>query len=169
MKNIKEILHAKRLVTEAHIRQLQQEGKQGERYTSMMPDIPFFVLALLCDVGWLIYLIAGFCYLVNNGIGYLLDLTALIAMLAVIFGVGYTIYMNKIHEKEIAAKRQKNLSFGLTAYAGLAGGIIGILQIVTYTNVPPTLVWMTVGGFIDFVMGLPLYLSFRKGIIYGVQ
>lgn len=88
---------------------------------------------------------------------------------AIIFGVSYTIYMNKIHEKEIATKLQKNLSFGLTVYAGLAGGVIGIIQIVTYDNIPATLVWMTVGGFIIFVMGLPIYLSFKKGVIYGIQ
>lgn len=169
MKNIKEILHSKRTVTEEHIKQLQQEGRQGIRYTAMMPDIPFLVLGLLCDVGWLIHLIAGIIYFSINGFRYLLDWISLIALAAVIFGVGYTIYMNKIHEKEIATKLQKNLSFGLTVYAGLAGGIIGIIQIATYTNIPSALVWMTAGGFINFVMGLPIYLSFRKGIIYGVQ
>lgn len=169
MKNIKEILHTKRTVTEEHIKQLQQEGKQGIRYTAMMPDIPFLVLGLLCDVGWLIHLIAGIFYFCSNGFCYLLDWAALIALAAVILGVGYTIYMNKIHEKEIATKLQKNLSFGLTVCAGLVGGVIGIVQVVTYTDIPSTLVWMTAGGFINFVMGLPIYLSFRKGIIYGVQ
>lgn len=98
-----------------------------------------------------------------------MDWTALIVLTAIILGVGYTIYMNKIHEKEIATKLQKNLSFGLTVYAGLAGGVIGIIQIVTYANIPSTLVWMMAGGFINFAMGLPIYLSYRKGIIYGVQ
>lgn len=51
MSNIKDTLHAKREITEKHIQQLQQEGKQGVRYTAMMPDIPFFVLGLLSDVG----------------------------------------------------------------------------------------------------------------------
>lgn len=169
MKNLKEILHAKRTVTEEHIKQLQQEGKQGNRYTIMMPDIPFLVLGLLCDIGWLVYLIAGFLYFFNNGFCYLLDWAVLIVMAAIILGIGYTIYMNKIHEKEIATKLQKNLSFGLTVYAGLAGGVIGIIQIVTYANIPAALIWMTAGGFIIFVMGLPIYLSFKKGVIYGVQ
>lgn len=167
--NIKEILHIKRTITEEHIKQLQQEEKQGIRYTIMMPDIPFLVLGLLCDVGWLIHLIAGFLYFFNNGFCYLLDWAALIALAAIIFGVVYTIYMNKIHEKEIATKLQKNLSFGLTVYAGLAGGVIGIIQIITYPYIPLTLVWMTAGGFINLVMGMPIYLSFRKGIIYGIQ
>lgn len=169
MKNIKEILHAKRAVTEEHIRQLQKEGKQGIRYTAMMPDIPFLVLGLLCDVGWLIQLIAGFFYLFGNGFCSVLDWAELIALLAVLFGVGYTIYMNKIHEKEIATRLQKNLSFGMVVYAGLAGGIIGSLQIAVYTGVPSALIWMTAGGFINFVTGLPIFLSFRKGIVYGVQ
>lgn len=169
MKSIKEILHTKRTVTEEHIKQLQQEGKQGIRYTNMMPDIPFLVLGLLCDVGWLIHLIAGFFYFFNNGFCSLLDGIMLIVLIAILFGVCYTIYLNKIHEKEIATKRQKNLSFGLVACAGAIGGIIGIIQIVTYTSIPSTIVWMTAGGFINFVTGLPLYLSFREGIIYGVQ
>ena len=41
MNKIKDILHEKRKTTEDHIRQLQQVGKQGIRYTAMMPDIPF--------------------------------------------------------------------------------------------------------------------------------
>lgn len=169
MKNLKEILHTKRTATEEHIKQLQKEGKQGIRYTIMMPDIPFFVLGLLCDIGWLVYLIAGFFYFFNNGFYYLLDWAVLIVMAAIIFGISYTIYMNKINEKEIATRLQKNLSFGMTVYSGLAGGVIGIIQIVTYANIPAALVWMTAGGFINFAMGLPIYLSFKKGVIYGVQ
>lgn len=37
MNTIKEILHKKREATEKHIKQLQQEGKQGIRYTAMIP------------------------------------------------------------------------------------------------------------------------------------
>lgn len=59
MNPIKEILHEKRKATETHIEQLQREGKQGVRYTAMMPDIPFLVLGLLSDTGWIIHLVAG--------------------------------------------------------------------------------------------------------------
>mgnify|MGYP000149335739 CR=1 FL=1 len=51
MSTMKEILHKKREVTEKHIKQLQQAGKQDVRYTAMMPDIPFLVLGLFSDVG----------------------------------------------------------------------------------------------------------------------
>lgn len=61
------------------------------------------------------------------------------------------------------------MSFGLTVFAGLAGGMIGAVQIAVYPAVPKSLVWMAAGGFINFVMGLPIYLSFRKGIVYGVR
>lgn len=169
MREIKEILHTKRNVTEEHIKQLQREGREGVRYTVTMPDIPFFVLALICDIGWMIHLIAGIIYFCNNGFLYALDWMALVALAGVILGVVYTIYMNKIHEKEIATRLQKNLSFGLTVYAGLAGGVIGIIQIAAYTGIPTTLIWMTAGGFINFLAGLPIYLSFQKGIVYGVQ
>lgn len=169
MKTIREILHSKRSATEEHIRRLEQEGKQGVRYTSIMPDIPFLVLGLLCDVGWLIHLIAGVIYYCYNGFHYVLDWVALVAMIAVVLGVGFTIYMNKIHEKEIATKLQKDLSFGLTVYAGLAGAVVGLAQIITYAEVFSTLIWITAGGLINFVAGLPIYLSFRKGVIYGVR
>lgn len=169
MKDIRESLHAKRTITEEHIKLLEQKGMEGVRYTAMMPDIPFLVLALVCDVGWLIHLAAGIIYYCNNGFRYALDWMSLIALVGVIVGVVYTIYMNKIHEKEIATRIQKNLSFGLTAYAGLAGGVIGIIQIITYTTIPAALVWMIAGGFLNFLTGLPIYLSFRKGIVYGVQ
>ncbi len=169
MKNMKEILHTKRTATEEHIRQLQQEGREGCRYTAMMPDIPFLVLGLICDIGWIIHLIAGVLYFCSNGFSYSLDWIALLPLVGILLGVTYTIRLNKIQEKEIATKLQKNLSFGLTAYAGLAGCIIGIMQILTYISVPSTIVWMAAGGFINFVSGLPIYLSFKKGIVFGVQ
>jgi hypothetical protein len=85
------------------------------------------------------------------------------------FGVVYIIYLDKIHEKDIATRFQKNLSFGLTTYAGLVGAIVGILQMVLYKDVPLQLILTVIGGFLVFISGLPIYLSFRKGIFYGVQ
>lgn len=168
MTTIREVLHEKRNATEDHIKQLQQEGKQGVRYTAMMPDIPFLVLGLLSDIGWIIHLIAGVLYFCRNGLHHVLDDLALFALAAVLFGVAYLIYLNKIHEKEIATRRQKNLSFGMTAYAGLAGAAIAILQIV-FTGASPELVWIAIGGFINFASGLPIFLSFKQGIFYGVK
>ena len=81
----------------------------------MMPDIPFLILGLFSDIGW------------GNGFHHVLDYIALIALAAVISGVAYIIYLNKIYEKEIATRHQKNFSFGLIVYAGLAGAIIGIV------------------------------------------
>ena len=169
MRAIKEILHEKREITEKHIQQLQKDGKQGIRYTAMMPDIPFLILGLLSDVGWILHLIAGILYLRRNGFHHVLDYIALLALAAVVFGVVYIIYLNKIHEKEIATKQQKNLSFGVIVYAGLAGAVVGIWQIATYAGVSPELVWIVVGGLLNFAAGLPIYLSFQKGIFYGVQ
>lgn len=169
MNTIKEILHKKREATEKHIKQLQQEGKQGIRYTAMIPDIPFLILGLLSDIGWAIHLIAGIIYFYRNGFHHMLDAMTLIALIAVIFGVVYIIYLNKIHEKEIATRHQKDCSFGLTIYSGLAGAIIGIFQIVIYAGVSPELVWIVIGGILNFISGLPIYLSFKKGIFYGVQ
>ena len=54
-------------------------------------------------------------------------------------------------------------------YSGLAGAIIGIFQIVIYAGVSPELVWIVIGGILNFISGLPIYLSFKKGIFYGVQ
>ena len=169
MSTIKEILHEKRKTTEDHIKQLQQEGKQGVRYTAMMPDISFLILGLLSDIGWIIHLIAGIIYFCRNGFRHAPDYMALAALAAVVFGVAYIIYLNKIHEKEIATKRQKNLSFGMTAYAGLAGAILGIAQIAIDPGAASELAWMIIGGFLNFASGLPIYLSFKKGIFYGVK
>ena len=93
---------------------------------------------------------------------------ALISLSAVLFGVAYLIYLNKIQEKEIATKSQKGLGFGVTVYSGLAGAIIGILQIVII-GCSSALVWMAIGGFLNLASGLPIYLSFKKGIFYGVK
>ena len=168
MRVIKKVLHEKRKTTEEHIKQLQQDGKQGVRYTAMMPDIPFMVLGLLSDIGWLIHLIAGIIYFCKNGFHHASDYIALIALAAVVFGVAYIIYLNKIHEKEIATKLQKDLGFGMTVYSGLAGAVIGIIQIVI-SGVSAEIVWIVIGGFLNFASGLPIYLSFKKGIFYGVK
>lgn len=130
----------------------------------MMPDIPFLVLGLLSDMGWIIHLVAGVIYFRRNGFHHAPDYAALAALAAVLFGVAHIIYLNKIHEKEIATGRQKNLSFGMTACAGLAGAVIGILQIVIYTGASPAPVWIVIGGLLNFASGLPIYCSFKKGI-----
>lgn len=168
MRAMKDILHEKRKTTEDHIRQLQQEGKQGIRYTAMMPDIPFLVLGLLSDIGWLIHLSAGFLYLCRNGFHNMLDYLAILALAGILFGVAYLIMLNKKHEKGIATKLQKDLSFGMTVYSGLAGAMIGILQIL-YTGASAALVWIIIGGLLNFAAGFPIYLSFKKGIFYGVN
>ena len=105
MRVIKKVLHEKRKTTEDHIRQLQQVGKQGIRYTAMMPDIPFLVLGLLSDIGWIMHLTAGIIYFCRNGFYHVLDYFALAALAAVMFGVAYIIYLNKIHEKEYTKKK----------------------------------------------------------------
>ncbi|MCM1388509.1 MAG: hypothetical protein NC231_14360 [Bacillus sp. (in: Bacteria)] len=169
MKNIRETLHAKRLVAERHIKQLEREEKAGVRYTAMMPDIPFLILGIICDVGWLMQLIAGIIYLCGNGFCYLLDWLALAALTLVMLGVARVIYLDIIHEKEIATKRQKDFGCGLTVFAGLAGGMIGICQMFSYGMAQTALLCMSIGGFINFAAGLPIYLSFKKGIVYGVQ
>ncbi len=169
MRTIKEVLHEKRKATEDHIKDLQRQGKQGIRYTAMMPDIPFLILGLISDVGWLTHLIAGIIYFCGNGFRYVLDYAAFLALAGILFGVVYLIYLNKIHEKEIATKLQKNLSFGVTVYSGLAGAVIGILQFVLYAGDLLELVWVVIGGFLNFVSGMPIYLSFKKGIFYGVK
>ena len=169
MRVIKKVLHEKRKTTEAHIQQLQQAGKQGVRYTAMMPDIPFLMLGLISDIGWMIHLIAGVIYFCRNGFCHVLDYAAFLTLAGILFGVVYLIYLNKIHEKEIATKLQKNLGFGVTVYSGLAGAVVGILQLVLYAGASSELVWLTVGGVLNFVAGLPIYLSFKKGIFYGVQ
>lgn len=169
MSKINDVLHEKRKTTEDHIKLLRQEGKEGVRYTAVMPDIPFMVLGLLSDIGWIMHLVAGIIYFCKNGFHHVLDYTALLALAAVIFGVAYIIYLNKIHEKEIATKLQKGLGFGVTVYSGLAGAVVGIFQIVTYAGVSSALVWIVIGGFLNFAAGLPIYLSFKKGIFYGVK
>lgn len=169
MSTIKDALHKKREITEKHIKELEQKEKQGIRYTAMMPDVPFLILGLLSDIGWILHLIVGIIYLCKNGFHHILDYLTLLSMIGIIFGVGYLIYLNKIHEKEIATKYQKNFSFGITIYSGLFGAIIGILQIAIYSTISVEFLLIIIGGFLNFVSGLPIFLSFKKGIFYGVK
>lgn len=169
MSAIKDALHEKRKATEEHIKQLRQDGEQQVRYTAMMPDVPFIVLGLSCDIGWIMHLTAGTIYLCRNGFRHVLDYMAFLALAAVVAGVACIVYLGKIHEKEIATRRQKNFSFGLLAYSGLAGAVVGILQSVAYTSASSELVWIVTGGFLNFASALPIFLSFKKGIYYGVK
>ena len=169
MSAIKDALHEKRKATEEHIKQLRQDGEQQVRYTAMMPDVPFMVLGLSCDIGWIMHLTAGAIYLCRNGFRHVLDYMAFLALAAVVAGVACIVYLGKIHEQEIATRRQKNVSFGLLAYSGLAGAVVGILQSVAYTSASSELVWIVTGGFLNFASALPIFLSFKKGIYYGVK
>lgn len=169
MSAIKDALHEKRKATEEHIKQLRQDGERQVRYTAMMPDVPFMVLGLSCDIGWIMHLTAGTIYLFRNGFRHVLDYMAIVALAAVVAGVACIVYLGKIHEKEIATRRQKNFSFGLLAYSGLAGAVVGILQSVAYTSASSELVWIVTGGFLNFASALPIFLSFKKGIYYGVK
>ena len=169
MSAIKDALHEKRKATEEHIKQLRQDGERQVRYTAMMPDVPFMVLGLSCDIGWIMHLTAGIIYLCRNGFRHVLDYMAIVALTAVVAGVACIVYLGKIHEKEIATRRQKNFSFGLLAYSGLAGAVVGILQSVAYTSASSELVWIVTGGFLNFASALPIFLSFKKGIYYGVK
>ena len=76
--------------------------------------------------------------------------------------------LSMVNEKGIAAKWQKDLSFGMTAFAGLAGAIVGIVQIAEGGDHLP-LVWIVIGGALNFVSCLPISLSFKKGIVFGVK
>lgn len=168
-KNIKEILHAKREETEKHIKQLEKAGKQGIRYTAEIPDMKFLVFGMLCDVGWIIHLIAGIIYFSKNGITYAADWLNLLALVGIVIGVVFTCYLNKIHEKEIATRFQKNMSFGLTIFSGLIGTVIAVFQMVLYAGFSASLVLVAAGGILNSATGLPIFLSFKKGIKYGVH
>ena len=133
-----------------------------------MPSITFLVLGTINDVGWLMSMIASVIYFYENGFRSILDWAVLADWVCVMFGVFYLIHLNIIHEKEIATRLQKNYGHGMVVYAGLVGGIIGIAQILIY-GASTELILMVAGGFLNFATGIPIYLSFRKGIFYGVE
>lgn len=174
---IKAKLHAKRALTEKKIRQLEKNGKAGERYTAAITDIKFLITGLICDIGWIIHLVSEIKYLfryefhAGNILMMIMDILSLAALAAVIFGVSVTIYLNIIHEKEIATRRQKNLSFGVTVYGGLAACAIGILQLFTAyingTEGTDFINGVIIGGALNYIFGLPIFASFKKGIIYS--
>ena len=113
------------------------------------PDIPFLVLGLLSDIGWLMHLTAAVLSFCRNGFRHVLDYLAVFALAAVMFGVGYPVSLNRLHEKEIATRLQKDLGFGVTAFSGVAGA-------------SPALIWIVIGGFLNFASCLPIFLSFKR-------
>lgn len=168
-KNIKAILHAKRAATEAHVRQLEKDGAQAVHYTAVISDTKFFVLGVLCDVGWAVHLAAEAVYCAKNGFASVIDWLALVALIGVVAGVLTTVYLNIIHEKEIATRLQKDMSFGLTSFGGLAGAVIALVQMAFYAGVSTPLLLVAAGGILNFATGIIIFLSFKKGVIYGVH
>lgn len=176
MDKLKKQLREKRARDENKIRRLEQEGRAGVRYTAMLPDIPFLIVGLLCDVGWIVHMIFEITYLIKYGFHVgsaplmALDILSLIALAAVVFGVCGVIYLNLIHEKTIATRTQKNLSFGATVCGGLAAGVLGIVQLIalclTDMGGAGLIVEVIAGGLLNFGFGLPIFASFKKGIIY---
>lgn len=53
----------------------------------------------------------------------------------------------------------------MTVYSGLAMAVIGIFQIVLYADISSELVWLVVGGLLNFASGLSIYLSLKKKCI----
>ncbi|MCM1054013.1 MAG: hypothetical protein NC394_00700 [Bacteroides sp.] len=168
MNNLKDIFRKKRAETNEHIRQLEFEGRAGVRYTIMLPNIPFFILAVISDVGWISQLVSGIVFLCKNGFHAALDFAILVDLICVIFGAAYISYLNKIREKGISTRLQKNLGFGTLMLAGFAGGIIGIFHIF-FCGISTEIVLITAGGFLNFAAVLPIFISFKKGIIYGIE
>lgn len=176
MSSIRLKLHNKRVLTEKKIRQLEKENRAGQRYTATISDIHFLITGLLCDLGWIIHLIFEIKYVnqyhfhIENSSIFIFDLLSLITLLMVNVGIIYTIYLNIIHEKEIALRYQKNLSFGMTIIGGLLSGIIALIQLwlTSINGLDETeCIFVIIGGFINFIFGLPIFLSFKKGIIYS--
>ena len=170
-KDLKSNLHSNRTATEKKIRQLEKSGKAGKRYTAVISDIPFLITGLLSDVGWVVYIIFEIIYLRKYKFHYqdstlmILDIASLVIMSILVMGIAVIIYLNKIHEKEIATRAQKNMGFGATVFSGLTAGLIGVVQLA-FGAETECLIWIIIGGFATFVFGIPIYASFKKGIIY---
>ncbi len=59
MSAIKDALHEKERQRKSISNSSGRMGEQQVRYTAMMPDVPFMVLGLSCDIGWIMHLTAG--------------------------------------------------------------------------------------------------------------
>ena len=46
---------------------------------------------------------------------------------------------------------------------------MGEITINAADGVSSEIVWIVVGGFLNFAAGAPIYFSFKKGIFYGVK
>lgn len=154
-----EKLHAKRTATEDRIRALEAAGEAGDRFTATMPNAPFMALGLVSDIGWLLQLVFGGMALAA---GVDARVTALVAadLCLIVAGVAVTVYLGVLHEKEIALRWQRDLSFGLVALGGIVGILAGVLA---------GSAGLVLGSLLNTAGSLPLYLSFRKGIIYGIR
>lgn len=148
-------LYSKRKNTENHIRILENEGKAGIRYTICLSNIQFMILGLICDVGWLIQCIVGISILKTS-----VYISLVLDLVMICVGIVYTIYLGKIHEKEIALRFQKDFSFGLVVAAGI-GGIIAGIRIHSHA--------FLIGSLLNVMGAVPINVSFQKGIKYGIQ
>ena len=167
MEKVKGRLHEKRARTEEHIRSLQDRGKAGIRYTLTLPDLRMLAFGLLCDAGWLLQLVFGIRLIRQSGL-HGSNKLVLFSLVCVIVSVGMIVYLSLIHEKEMATGLQRDLSFTLIVCAGIAGALAGLWHLCAHGLSVSAAVFLA-GSVLNAAAGLPIRLSFRKGIIYGIR
>ena len=166
------IFHIHRLATEHHVQWLARRKRAGVRYTLVMPSYPLMMLTLICDIGWIVQLVGGIASIASYGLGSMPMRLVLLATLGTLVGAVFAGHLTLMREKLIATLRQRILSLGVASLSALVAAIVGILQLALLARVgmpwPLTLVTLTLGGTLGVLGGLPLLLSYRRGVICNI-
>lgn len=175
MDRLRTRLYGKRKATEDNIRELDKWDRAGNRYTCMLSDVSSFACSIVAYIGMAMYLVSEIVYLYNYGkafdkAGIAFEIAQYSISVLMAISLIVVIYLDRIKQKEIATRRQKNLGFGLMVLTGLLGYIVSIMQILVVArsgiSAPRSLILVGVGALAVFAFSLPIYVSYKKGIFY---
>ena len=165
-------LEERRINQESHIKELEKQGKEGNRFTSNLSNKQWLIFSIIGDIVWIAQFI--------NSIKIIIQYFSLISTIFFIFpnilliiGVVYAIILNIKKEKLIAELHQILLSIGMIVLSNFLIIISSIIFITFEKNeILPFLPFfpkMIVGAGLSLIFGVIILFSYKKGIRYSIK
>ena len=160
-------LEEKRNNQESHIKELENQGKAGNRFTSNLSNKQWLIFSIFGDIGWIVQFICSIQLYEPPNLSLISVILFIVPNLFLVFGVVYAIILNIKKEKIIAKLRQILLSIGMIV---LSNCLIIISLIITFVTksgpFPPTFFICSIGASLSLIFGIITLLSYKKGIRY---
>ena len=162
-------LEEKRNNQEKHIKELENQGKAGNRYTSNLSNKQWLFFSIIADIGWIVQFICSIQISAPPNLSLKSVILYIVPNLFLIFGVVYAIILNKRKEKIIAKMYQILLSIGMIVLSSFLIIMSLIITLVIESGedpLPSTFFICLIGATLSLIFGIITLLSYKKGIRY---